>query len=129
MNIALIRDDQDAVRTLGAMFDGMERLCETLELPWRDNQHDVSCIPEGTYEANLWCSPKHKRKLYWLQDVPGRGAIEIHIGNFPKDTQGCILVGLSRGTDSIISSKAAFNKFMARMGGNPFTLTITKEGV
>jgi hypothetical protein len=129
MDIALIRDDQNAVRTLGAMFHGTERLCETLELPWLGNKHDVSCIPEGAYEANLWCSPKHKRKLYWLQDVPGRGAIEIHIGNLVEDTHGCILLGLERDGDMIVHSRDAFDKFMARMGGNPFTLTITKEGV
>jgi hypothetical protein len=125
----LIRDDQDSVRTLGAMFDGEERICETLELPWRDNQRGISCIPEGTYECKLAFSPSRKYDVYWLQNVPGRQDVQIHIGNFTKDIRGCILLGRERGKDMVAHSKIAFDKFMARMEGKPFTLTITKEEV
>jgi hypothetical protein len=122
----LIRDDQNDVRTLGAMFDGEERIAETLELPWRDNQRGVSCIPEGTYECHLAHSPSRGYDVYWLQDVPGRQDVQIHIGNFPKDIRGCILVGTKRGKDSVLSSKKAFSMFMERMDGKDFTLEITK---
>jgi hypothetical protein len=122
----LVRDDQDDVRTLGAMFDGEERVVETLELPWRDNKRGISCVPEGTYECKLAFSPSRKYDVYWLQDVPGRQDVQIHIGNFPKDIRGCILLGTARGKNSVNSSKAAFNKFMARMSGKDFTLTIEK---
>ena len=123
----LLRDSQDSVRTLGAMFDGDERLCETLELPWRDNQRGISCIPEGVYECKMAFSPSRKYPVYWLQDVPGREAVQIHIGNFPKDIRGCILLGEERGVNQVVHSKGAFDKFMKRMGGKPFTLTIKKE--
>jgi hypothetical protein len=124
--VHLIRDDRDDVRTLGAMFDGEERVAETLELPWRDNQRGVSCIPEGTYECKLAWSPSRKYNVYWLQDVPGRQDVQIHVGNFPKDIRGCILVGTTRGKNCVNSSKKAFAKFMERMGGKDFTLTIEK---
>jgi hypothetical protein len=122
----LIRDDQNDVRTLGTMFDGEECIAETLELPWRDNQRGVSCIPEGTYECKLAMSPSRGYPVYWLQDVPGRQDVQIHIGNFPKDIRGCILVGTKRGKDSVLSSKKAFAMFMERMGGKDFTLEIAK---
>jgi hypothetical protein len=125
----LIRDDQDDIRTLGTMFYGEERLCETLELPWRDNYRGISCIPEGAYECRIGHSPFRGYPVYWLQDVPGRSDVQIHIGNFPKDIRGCILVGTERGTDMVVHSKIAFNKFMERMGGKDFTLEITKGGV
>lgn len=123
----LIRDDQNSVRTFGYLLDEEEHLCETLELPWVGNQRNISCIPEGTYPCELLYSWAHKRFLYWLQNVPGRGAIEIHVGNFVKDTQGCILLGEGRGPDVLRRSKMAFDKFMERMGGQDFMLTIEKE--
>jgi hypothetical protein len=125
----LIRDDQNDVCTLGAMFDGDDRLCETLELPWRDNQRGISCIPEGTYECKVADSPSRGYPVYWLQDVPGRKDVQIHKGNFPKDIRGCILVGEERGVNQVVHSKVAFDKFMDLLGGKPFTLTITKEAL
>lgn len=125
--ILLKRDDQDDVRTLGRMFDedGLW-MCETLELPWRDNQRGISCIPEGVYECKLAHSPSRGYPVYWLQDVPGRKDVQIHIGNFTKDIRGCILVGTKRGKDSVLVSRVAFDDFMARMGGKDFTLEIMK---
>ena len=128
MKMRLIRDDQTDVRTLGTIFDGDERVCETLELPWRGNKRGVSCIPEGSYECKLAPSPSRGYEVYWLQDVPGRKDVQIHIGNFPKDIRGCILVGEQRGVDQVAHSKMAFNKFMTKMGGKPFRLTIAKAG-
>ena len=124
----LIRDDQNDVRTLGTMFDDAgEKVCETLELPWRGNQRGISCIPEGTYECKLAHSPSRGYAVYWLQNVPGRQDVQIHIGNFPKDIRGCILLGIERGKDMVAHSKVAFDKFMDLMGGKDFTLTIEKE--
>ena len=122
----LIRDDQNDLRTLGFLLDGDERIAETLELPWRDNKRGVSCIPEGTYECKLSMSPSRGYPVYWLQNVPGRQDVQIHIGNFPKDIRGCILVGEERGVDQVVRSKRAFNAFMERMGGKDFTLEIMK---
>jgi len=124
--INLIRDDQNEIRTLGAMFDGEERICETLELPWKNNQHNISCIPEGKYLCKIAYSPVHKRDVYWIQNVPNRDSVEIHIGNFTKDTKGCILLGITRAHDYILRSKEAFNKFMERMAKKDFTLNISK---
>lgn len=126
--MTLVRDDQNDVRTLGAMIDDDgTRVCETLELPWRDNQHDISCVPEGEYECRLAYSPSHKRDLYWLQDVPGRGCVEIHIGNTVHDTKGCILLGTTRTENGIVASRWAFEKFMKHMDGKNFTLSIVQK--
>jgi hypothetical protein len=125
-NITLIRDDQNEIRTLGAMFDGEERICETLELPWKNNQSNISCIPERTYQCKIAYSPIHGYDVYWILNVPNRSAVEIHIGNFAKDTKGCILLGTTRAHDCILRSKIAFNKFMEKMAKNDFALTISK---
>ena len=72
----------------------------TLEPPWRDNRVDVSCIPEGDYVLVFLRSPKFEDALMpHLLAVPGRTEVMIHVGNYPVDTKGCILVGMERGVD------------------------------
>lgn len=127
MSLALKRDYQSDICTLGTMFYGPERLCETLELPWRGNQRGISCIPEGTYECKVAHSPSRGYPVYWLQDVPGRQDVQIHIGNYPKDIRGCILLGRERGVNQVVHSKVAFDNFMERMDGKDFMLEITKK--
>lgn len=65
---------------------------KTLELPWKNNERRVSCIPKGIYTAKKHQSPKFKQ-CFWLQDVPGRSEVLVHIGNFTREILGCILVG------------------------------------
>lgn len=125
----LQRDDQTDERTLGTLRgdDGDEStiVAQTLELPWKDNQPDVSCIPAGTYECVLKFSPEHNMNLYWITGVPNRADVEIHIGNFPSNTKGCVLLGDTREADAIDNSGDAFHRFMAAMNGAPsFTLTV-----
>jgi len=66
--------------------------CKCLELPWRDNQFRVSCIPSGTYLVIKHQSPKFG-DTFWVKDVPNRTAILIHSGNYNHHTLGCILPG------------------------------------
>ena len=80
------------------VFDGNQELyrCLCLELPWLNNQHNISCIPEGTYTVIKYSDEKHPN-TFWVQNVPNRTGILIHIGNFATgshiDTEGCILPG------------------------------------
>jgi hypothetical protein len=80
------------------VFEGNELLytCKTIELRWLDNQHDISCIPEGSYHVEKFDSST-KGKCFWIKNVPGRSGILIHKGNFVSgqqiDSKGCILVG------------------------------------
>jgi hypothetical protein len=73
----------------------------TVELPWKDNAPDVSCVPEGTYDLIPYDSPKHGPTWYLSNatwDVGGKGAArsfcEIHAANFPRQLEGCIAAGL-----------------------------------
>lgn len=66
--------------------------CWTLELPWKSNERNISCIPEGCYSARIDVSPKNG-KVIAIQGVPNRDYIQIHSGNFTSQIEGCILVG------------------------------------
>jgi hypothetical protein len=78
---------------LGIWIDSEgKEICRTLENPIRETTKD-SAIPIGTYECE---KDNHgKFQFYKVLNVPNRTAIEIHQGNYEKDTEGCILVGTS----------------------------------
>ena len=101
--LLLIRDDQTAERTYGTLY-GFESgnpadegtfLCYTLEEPWRENQHDISCIPAGTYKWRKYVSSKHGL-CFAIDGVPNRDDIRIHIGNTLENTKGCVLCGKTK---------------------------------
>ena len=56
-------------------------------------------IPEGTYKVERTWSPKFKKFLPEVLDVPERSGIRIHRGTIPEHSKGCILLdmnGMSR---------------------------------
>lgn len=77
--------------TLGRLSIG-DWSCYTIERPWKDNQPNVSCIPEGVYACQPFSGNKFQDVIQ-LMDVPGRSYILIHVANFPHDVEGCIGVG------------------------------------
>jgi hypothetical protein len=95
----------------GTGTNGVMKLvvCHTLELPWRDNERNVSCIPEGRYELRKGMSQKHGVHIR-VRDVPGREGILLHPGNHAeRDLKGCIapvlmLTGPGRGMRSRIAN-------------------------
>lgn len=97
LQVEIERYSDDGTQTLGTLYvltppREIKYECHVLELPWKDNKRRVSCIPEGVYEAIKHRSPKFG-DCFWIQNVPGRSEILIHVGNFHKDTLGCILPG------------------------------------
>jgi RHS repeat-associated protein len=74
-------------------------------------------IQAGTYTYVTYNSPTHGSVLL-LQDVPGRNFIEMHTGNYPGDTQGCLLPGTTRGTDFVGHSRDAFNQILEHAGNS-----------
>lgn len=66
--------------------------CFTLELPWKENERGISCIPAGAYEAFKRMSPKNGSVIE-LSNVKDRSNIQIHRGNYTRQVEGCILVG------------------------------------
>jgi len=109
--------------------------CRTLELPWRDNQRQISCIPPGVYDVDIRLSNKYGR-VYWVRKVPNRTYILIHSGNYAGDkskgfkthVMGCILLGKESGTLSgqvaVLNSRITVRNFMRHMGYESFRLRI-----
>jgi Family of unknown function (DUF5675) len=65
-------------------------VCESIELPWRDNKKNISCIPEGRYLLIKRMHTRHGLQLA-ISNVVNREAILIHPANFAmRELQGCI---------------------------------------
>lgn len=109
--------------TGGLLFGPSGMQLHSLEPPWKDNQIGVSCIPEGKYECTFRNSPRFGW-TYILHGTEPRSYILFHAGNFPRDTDGCILVGKSRSENTIWRSQFALKEFHQVLGGDPFNLEI-----
>lgn len=89
--------------TLGSIYgpDGA-LICKTMELPWKNNVSNISCIPEGVHIFKKM-APGYGRNYRYFRAVKVAGrsmnltlnmsTILIHPITYVKDLLGCIGVG------------------------------------
>lgn len=117
MKLILKRVARRPTYTIGKLYIDDKYFCDTLEDTDRRLNQSISlsdirrikvqnrtAIPIGTYKIIVNRSPKFKRLLPRLLDVPGFDGILIHRGNTDKDTSGCILVGENKIVGKVINS-------------------------
>lgn len=90
--VTLQREPFTETHTYGSLSWDNLKLCDTLELPWDNNNHGTSCIPPGTYQAIQFCSP-HNGDVWLLENTAPRSMIELHSANVASQLEGCIAVG------------------------------------
>lgn len=105
MKLLLNRKYIKPTYTIGILYIDGKYLCETIEDKVREEKiDDVTAIPYGTYKVDLTMSPKFKRLLPLLEDVPYFTGIRIHRGNTAEDSSGCILPGENKEVGRVIHS-------------------------
>ena len=111
--IRLIRSSKDGRAVRGCLrFEGQEYA--TLE-----NADYI--IPVGIYEVRVTYSPRFKRMLPLVEQVPGRSGIRFHRGTKPEHSRGCILV--SAATEQQLTAQ-----WLALQASNePIKITIEYE--
>jgi len=120
--IKINREWQDTNQTIGncTVFDDNGKplfSAISLERGWRNNQSNVSCVPLGEYKVKLEWSPRFKKKLWELKDVPNRSECKFHASNFWYQLNGCIALGLklkdlnADGYNDITSSRKTMDAF------------------
>lgn len=130
MELQLFRNQFEG-GTNGALFHQGKFICFMIELPWKENARNISCIPDGHYELALWYTDRFKHHLV-VKNVPGRSGILIHPANDAvKELRGCLapvthLTGIGTG----VLSRKALDKLLlfierCRMKKEPLFLTIT----
>ena len=122
--------------TLGSIYDSDGTLLvKTMELPWKDNQHNVSCIPEGVYKKvkKEPYTEKHPYPHFRIYDVPNRNGILIHLVTRVQQLLGCVGVGSAfkdlnnDGVPDMIGSSIALNALYNKMP-DEFELEIKEKG-
>lgn len=125
MKLLLERYSHEKKQTIGKLYllrnDGsVIDDWHSLELPWLDNQKNISCIPKGIYKAKKHVSPRFGNSL-WIQDVPNRSEILIHLANYFSDLRGCIAIGVdlkdlnNDGHIDLVQSRKAINLLMLHL--------------
>lgn len=123
MELLLKRIAKRDTYTIGKLYIDGKYACDTLEDKDRGLKQDMpleeikkikvfgeTAIPTGKYQVAFTYSPKYKRVMPLLLDVPGYQGIRIHSGNTQADTQGCLLLGENKVVGKVINSKATCNR-------------------
>lgn len=107
-----------------------------LERPAENNKQSISCILEGTYTLRQRKSPVVERTSkgefpsgWEVTNVPNRSYIMFHVGNYVRNSDGCLLVGenfsFHNGEFMVTNSVKAFREFMAALSSkDEWTLEI-----
>lgn len=143
MNLTLTRTQLNANCTLGQIVLDDGTILYSLELPWKDNQKNISCVPPGVYKLIPYTSPKHDSTWYLENEELGVGGAgsersfcEIHSANWASQLEGCIALGLENApmynpsegevVPAVEQSMLAINRIknVLGIGSNGNTLTI-----
>lgn len=128
-------------QTLGVLTisDAKGFVSKTLELPDKNNESRVSCIPSGVYICKYTKSPLfsknagHDVYTYEITNVKNRSGIRIHSANYARQLLGCVALGDthkdidSDGQLDVIHSGDTVKKFEAAMNYETFELTIVNN--
>ena len=124
MKLTLKRKFLGANYTIGDLFIDDKFFCNTIEdtvrelpLIYPNTPKGISCtcpdkvyaetaIPFGTYKVTMKYSPKFKRVLPYLHNVPHFIGILIHSGNDQTASAGCIIVGKNKVKGKVLESRA-----------------------
>ena len=116
MLLQLKRIFKGATYTIGRLYIDGKYFCDTLEDQVRElpalncecpeKVYSKTAIPFGEYKVTMEYSPRFKRVLPRLHDVPHFIGILIHSGNTATDSAGCILVGKNKVKGKVLESRA-----------------------
>ena len=103
----------------GSLFLDGRFICYTIELPWRENRQNESCITEGEYDVTVRYSKKFGYHLY-IKNVYQRKWILFHPANdAEKELRGCIApVSKITGEGKGIYSRRAMDILMIQIKSN-----------
>ena len=129
MKLKLIRLIKEKDHTLGMLFIDNKYFCDIIEDKDRGlyqymnikeisklKVKDQTAIPYGIYRVRISMSPKYKKEMPEILNVPGFTGIRIHSGNTAEDSSGCLIVGEKNGPgNKVLNSRITFNRLMNKI--------------
>lgn len=131
MRLTLKRKYTGPDYTIGDLLIDGTFFCNTIEdvvrelpatCPNTPKGHNCACkekvyaetaIPAGVYKITIEYSPRFKRRLPRLHNVPHFIGILIHSGNTARNSAGCIIVGFNTVKGKVTNSRATSDKLNA----------------
>lgn len=128
MKLTLKRKFFGSAYTIGDLFIDGVFFCNTIEdvvrcLPaacpntpkgrnctCKEKVYAETAIPAGLYKVTMEYSPRFKRRLPLLHDIPHFIGILIHSGNTQRDSAGCLIVGFNTVKGMVTNSRATSDK-------------------
>lgn len=120
MKLLLKRQVKTKDFTLGELFIDGVSFCYTVEDMERmpnEKVFGLTAIQKGTYKVIINMSNRFKKQMPLLLNVPNFEGVRIHSGNTSSDTEGCIIVGMTRTLNGVAMSRIAFTKLMEKLKG------------
>lgn len=114
------------------MFVDAERIpiCLSLELPWRENAKNISCIPLGIYTCSPEWNSDYGRHIYRVHNVPDRSGILIHPYNLVSEARGCIAPGMAfdpvKGYPGVTGSGVSLDELYHAAKESAFRLSVER---
>lgn len=121
--------------TIGSLYIDGKYFCDTLEDRVLDTNRNgkfdegvkiphQTAVPYGTYKVIVNMSPRFKRMLPRLLNVPYFEGILIHRGNKHEHTSGCILVGENKVKGGLINSTKYEEELVRLLKGKEHVIEI-----
>ena len=121
IEITLTRTRQEGKAVTGTLTFPLLDREEPTTVPTLENADHL--IPEGTYPVERTWSPKFKKFLPELIDVPDRFGIRIHRGTIPEHSRGCILLDMN----GMAYLNTLFNQIEVFEINEPAQITVRSE--
>ena len=125
MEILIERKYKKRDYTIGKVYINGEYFCDSLEDTDRGltqvmslaeikevKEYGCTAIPTGRYPIAYTYSPRFKKHLPLLLNVPAFEGVRIHSGNTHKDTEGCILLGENKAVGKVLNSRKTMDEFL-----------------
>lgn len=135
MEVKVIRQEITKDSTFGQLYIDGKYMCETLEDLDRGKAPKIkhqTAIPVGTYNLVITMSPRFKRLMPLIENVPNFEGVRLHCGVNHTHTSGCLLVGMNRIDNSLTESRKAYDLVFpilkeAQDNGEKISITILRN--